>query len=123
LARPLRREIRNSAAESPDRIITSSVGESPNNQSAMSELQTTNATRVLLEKAQLAMTCLLLLGSVAYVGKQMAIDEQHGRMLEGIANDIGIMKERNADANAQIKVISERVSQVEKRLERIEQRQ
>jgi hypothetical protein len=42
-------------------------------------------------------------------------------VLNNIAADITVMKERNADANAQIRVIGERVSQVEKRLERMEQ--
>jgi hypothetical protein len=79
-------------------------------------------TRILLEKAQLTCSCLIILGGVAYVGKRMAIDEQQGRLLETISTDISVMKERNADSTAQIKVIGERVSQVEKRLERIEAR-
>jgi Tfp pilus assembly protein PilN len=82
-----------------------------------------NATRLWLDKAQLICSCMIILGGVAYIGKRMAVDEQQGRLLEGISTDIAVMKERNADANAQIKVIGERVSQVEKRLERIEQRQ
>ena len=83
----------------------------------------TTITRVMLEKAQLACSLLILLGGVAYIGKRMGIDEQQGQLLQTISTDIAVMKDRNADANAQIKVIAERVSQVEKRLERIEARQ
>lgn len=79
-------------------------------------------TRIALEKVQLILTSITLLGLVAYVGKQLAVSEQQSRMLESIASDLSVMKERNADASAQIRVIGERVSQVEKRLERIEAR-
>jgi hypothetical protein len=79
-------------------------------------------TRVALEKVQLILTSVTLLGLVAYVGKQLAVSEQQSRMLESIAADLSVMKERNADSSAQIRVIGERVSQVEKRLERIEAR-
>jgi hypothetical protein len=60
---------------------------------------------------------------VLYVGKQWAGFDQQSRMLESIAADLSVMKERNADSSAQIRVIGERVSQVEKRLERIEAKQ
>lgn len=88
----------------------------------MSDTQT-NVTRMLLEKAQLICSCLMLLGGVAYVGKRMAVDESQSLLLQSIAADLAVMKDRNADANASIKVIAERVTQVEKRLERIEAKQ
>jgi hypothetical protein len=78
-------------------------------------------TRIILERLQLAATTILLFGSLIYVGKRSEQDETQGRLLTSIAADISVMKERNADANAQIRVIGERVSQVEKRLERMEQ--
>jgi hypothetical protein len=78
-------------------------------------------TRIILERLQLAATTILLFGSLIYVGKRSEQDETQGRLLTSIAADITVMKERNADANAQIRVIGERVSQVEKRLERMEQ--
>lgn len=81
-----------------------------------------NGTRLLLEKAQLALTISMIVGGLIYIGRRSEADEQQGRLLSAIATDIAIMKERNADANAQIKVIGERVSQVEKRLERMEAR-
>jgi hypothetical protein len=77
-------------------------------------------TRIILERLQLAATAILLFGSLIYVGKRSEQDETQGRLLTSIAADITVMKERNADANAQIRVIGERVSQVEKRLERME---
>ena len=81
----------------------------------------TSTTRLALEKVQLFVTSVTLVGMIAYVGKQLAVSEQQSRLLEGISTDITVIKERNADANAQIKVLSERVSQVERRLERMEQ--
>jgi len=84
---------------------------------------TVNQTRLLLEKSQLVLTIGMILGGSVYIGRRMEADENQQRLLSGIATDIGVMKERNADANAQIKVIGERVSQVEKRLERMESRQ
>lgn len=81
----------------------------------------TSNTRLALERVQLTISSVMLLGMIAYVGKQMAVAEQQSRMLETIVSDITVIKERNADANAQIKVLSERVSQVERRLERMEQ--
>jgi hypothetical protein len=82
----------------------------------------TTTTRFALEKAQLALTIALILGFIIYVGRRLEADEHQGKLLENIAADINTMKDRNADANAQIRVISERVSQVEKRLERMENR-
>lgn len=81
----------------------------------------TSTTRLALEKVQLFVTSVTLVGMIAYVGKQLAVSEQQSRLLEAISTDITVIKERNADANAQIKVLSERVSQVERRLERMEQ--
>ena len=81
----------------------------------------TSTTRLALEKVQLFVTSVTLVGMIAYVGKQLAVSEQQSRLLEAISVDITVIKERNADANAQIKVLSERVSQVERRLERMEQ--
>jgi len=78
-------------------------------------------TRIILERLQLAATALLLFGSLVYIGRRSEQDETQSRLLTSIAADISVMKERNADANAQIRVIGERVSQVEKRLERMEQ--
>jgi hypothetical protein len=77
-------------------------------------------TRIILERLQLAATALLLFGSLVYIGRRSEQDETQSRLLTSIAADISVMKERNADANAQIRVIGERVSQVEKRLERME---
>jgi len=77
-------------------------------------------TRIILERLQLAATALLLFGSLVYIGRRSEQDETQSRLLASIAADISVMKERNADANAQIRVIGERVSQVEKRLERME---
>lgn len=81
-----------------------------------------NGTRLLLEKAQLALTISMIVGGLIYIGRRSEADEQQSRVLATIATDIAVMKERNADASAQIKVIGERVSQVEKRLERMEAR-
>ena len=78
-------------------------------------------TRIMLEKAQLVATCVLLVGSLVYIGRRSEQDEAQSRVLNSIAADIAVMKERNADANAHIRVIGERVSQVEKRLDRMEQ--
>jgi hypothetical protein len=75
-----------------------------------------------LEKAQLTLTILLILGAVVYVGRRLESDDHQQRLLERIASDINLIKDRNADASAQIRVIGERVSQVEKRLERMEAR-
>jgi hypothetical protein len=86
----------------------------------MTQPQTT--TRYALEKAQLIMTSGLILGAIIYVGRRLESDEHQQRLLETIAGDINLIKDRNADANAQIRVIGERVSQVEKRLERMESR-
>jgi hypothetical protein len=86
----------------------------------MTQPQTT--TRYALEKAQLIMTSGLILGAIIYVGRRLESDEHQQRLLETIAGDINLIKDRNADANAQIRVIGERVSQVEKRLERMEAR-
>jgi hypothetical protein len=86
----------------------------------MTQPQTT--TRYALEKAQLIMTSGLILGAIIYVGRRLESDEHQQRLLETIAGDINLIKDRNADANAQIRVIGERVSQVEKRLERMETR-
>lgn len=80
-----------------------------------------NQTRLILERLQLGATAILLIGALIYVGKRSEQDETQSRVLNSIAADIAVMKERNADANAQIRVIGERVSQVEKRLERMEQ--
>lgn len=84
-------------------------------------IEKTSSTRLALEKVQLFVTSVTLVGMIAYVGKQLAVSEQQSRLLEAISTDITVIKERNADANAQIKVLSERVSQVERRLERMEQ--
>lgn len=79
-------------------------------------------TRFALEKTQLILTSILIIGSIVYVGRRLQSDEHQAHLLESIAADINLIKDRNADANAQIRVISERVSQVEKRLERMEAR-
>lgn len=81
---------------------------------------TPSQTRLWLEKSQLALTIGMIVGGLIYIGRRMESDDNQQRLLTTIATDIGVMKERNADASAQIKVIGERVSQVEKRLERIE---
>ena len=70
----------------------------------------------------MTLTIGMILGGLLYIGRKMESDENASRLLQAIANDISVMKERNADVNAQIKVIGERVSQVEKRLERMEAR-
>ena len=84
--------------------------------------QPITTTRYALEKAQLIMTSGLMLGAIVSVGRRLESDEHQQRLLETIAGDINLIKDRNADANAQIRVIGERVSQVEKRLERMETR-
>jgi hypothetical protein len=86
----------------------------------MAEIQTTTATRLWLEKAQLLLTISLIIGSLVYIGRRSESDEAQGRMLSEIASDIKVMKERYADANTQIRVIGERVAMLEKRLERME---
>jgi hypothetical protein len=86
----------------------------------MAEVQTTTATRLWLEKAQLVLTISLIIGSLVYIGRRSESDEAQGRMLSEIASDIKVMKERYADANMQIRVIGERVAMLEKRLERME---
>lgn len=75
-----------------------------------------------LEKFQLTLTIIAIIGAIIYVGRRLESDEHQQRLLETIAGDILLIKDRNADANAQIRVIGERVSQVEKRLERMETR-
>lgn len=70
----------------------------------------------------MTLTILLILGAVVYVGRRLESDDRQQRLLETIAADINLIKDRNADASAQIRVIGERVSQVEKRLERMEAR-
>ncbi len=86
------------------------------------ELQNTTKTRLLLEKAQLGLTISLIVGSLIYIGQRSEQDAQQSRMLASIAADINVMKERNADASMQIRVIGERVAMLEKRLERMESR-
>ena len=84
------------------------------------ELQTQTPTRLWLEKAQLTLTGSLILGSLFYIGGRWEQDAQQSRVLAQIASDINVMKERNADASMQIRVIGERVAMLEKRLERME---
>ncbi len=79
-------------------------------------------TRLVLEKAQLTLTASLILGSLFYIGGRWEADAQQSRVLAQIASDINVMKERNADATTQIRVIGERVAMLEKRLERMEGR-
>lgn len=84
------------------------------------EPQTQTPTRLWLEKAQLTLTVSLILGSLFYIGGRWEQDAQQSRVLAQIASDINVMKERNADATMQIRVIGERVAMLEKRLERME---
>jgi hypothetical protein len=84
------------------------------------EPQTQTPTRLWLEKAQLTLTVSLILGSLFYIGGRWEADAQQSRVLAQIASDINVMKERNADATMQIRVIGERVAMLEKRLERME---
>ena len=84
------------------------------------EPQTQTTTRLWLEKAQLTMTSGMILGSLFYIGGRWEQDAQQSRVLAQIASDINVMKERNADASMQIRVIGERVAMLEKRLERME---
>lgn len=86
------------------------------------EPQTPTVTRLWLEKAQLTMTSGMILGSLFYIGGRWEQDAQQSRVLAQIASDINVMKERNADASMQIRVIGERVAMLEKRLERMEGR-
>jgi hypothetical protein len=76
--------------------------------------------RLALEWAQLALTLVTLIGGAIYIGGRSEADQQQTRTLVQISSDLIALKERGADANTAIKVIAERVSQVEKRLERIE---
>jgi len=84
------------------------------------EPQNVITTRLWLEKAQLILTGSIILGSLFYIGGRWEQDAQQSRMLAQIASDINVMKERNADATMQIRVIGERVAMLEKRLERME---
>ncbi len=84
------------------------------------EAQTQTPTRLWLEKAQLTLTVSIILGSLFYIGGRWEQDAQQSRVLAQIASDINVMKERNADASMQIRVIGERVAMLEKRLERME---
>jgi hypothetical protein len=84
------------------------------------EAQTQTPTRLWLEKAQLTLTASIILGSLFYIGGRWEQDAQQSRVLAQIASDINVMKERNADASMQIRVIGERVAMLEKRLERME---
>ena len=84
------------------------------------EPQTQITTRLWLEKAQLTLTVSIILGSLFYIGGRWEQDAQQSRVLAQIASDINVMKERNADATMQIRVIGERVAMLEKRLERME---
>lgn len=84
------------------------------------EPQTQTTTRLWLEKAQLTLTVSIILGSLFYIGGRWEQDAQQSRVLAQIASDINVMKERNADASMQIRVIGERVAMLEKRLERME---
>lgn len=86
------------------------------------EPQNVTTTRLWLEKAQLILTGSIILGSLFYIGGRWEQDAQQSRVLAQIASDINVMKERNADASMQIRVIGERVAMLEKRLERMEGR-
>ena len=86
------------------------------------EPQNVTTTRLWLEKAQLILTASIILGSLFYIGGRWEQDAQQSRVLAQIAADINVMKERNADATMQIRVIGERVAMLEKRLERMEGR-
>lgn len=76
--------------------------------------------RIALEWAQLTIAIATLLGGVFYIGGRSEADKQQAQTLTTIAADLTTLKERNADANTHIKVLTERVTQVEKRLERME---
>ena len=76
--------------------------------------------RIALEWAQLTIAVVTLLGGVFYIGGRSEADHQQAKTLATIASDLTTLKERNADANTHIKVLTERVAQVEKRLERME---
>ena len=84
----------------------------------MNTVDKPSIVKLNLEKFQLTLTII----AIIYVGRRLESDEHQQRLLETIAGDILLIKDRNADANAQIRVIGERVSQVEKRLERMEAR-
>jgi hypothetical protein len=86
----------------------------------MSESNT--LTKNALEKMQLVLTASMLCGLLIYVGSRSESDNNQGRLLNSIAADIAVMRDRNADASASIKVIAERVRLVEERLGRIESR-
>ena len=77
-------------------------------------------TRLLLEKSQLLLTIGMICGALVYVGRRSESDDNQSRLLTTIATDIAVMRDRNADASASIKVIAERVRLVEERLGRIE---
>ena len=88
----------------------------------MNTVDKPSIVKLNLEKFQLTLTIIAIIGAIIYVGRRLESDEHQQRLLETIAGDILLIKDRNADANAQIRVIGERVSQVEKRLERMETR-
>lgn len=88
----------------------------------MNTVDKPSIVKLNLEKFQLTLTIIAIIGAIIYVGRRLESDEHQQRLLESIASDINLIKDRNADANAQIRVIGERVSQVEKRLERMEAR-
>jgi len=81
---------------------------------------TSRHTRLLLEKSQLLLTIGMICGALVYVGRRSESDDNQSRLLTTIATDIAVMRDRNADASASIKVIAERVRLVEERLGRIE---
>ena len=84
----------------------------------MSELNT--LTKNILEKVQLVLTAAIICGGLIYIGSRSESDNNQTRLLNSIASDIAVMRDRNADASASIKVIAERVRLVEERLGRIE---
>jgi hypothetical protein len=84
----------------------------------MSEFNT--LTKNALEKLQLILTASIICGGLIYVGGRSESDSNQSRLLNSIASDIAVMRDRNADASASIKVIAERVRLVEERLGRIE---
>lgn len=93
--------------------------EDKNSESVASSI-TSRHTRLLLEKSQLLLTIGMICGALVYVGRRSESDDNQSRLLTTIATDIAVMRDRNADASASIKVIAERVRLVEERLGRIE---
>lgn len=76
----------------------------------------------ILKWAQFALALSALIGAMLYAGQRSERDEQQTKSLERMASDLGKMQEQSMSANAELRVLGERMRQVEERVARIERR-